>query len=97
MEKTMKKVTVTICTGKHCSPTESAWFRQLDHVLCAKMKSQIELVGSDCPGNCPNQHKVSSPHVIVNDRVLSNASPLEVVRTIRHWLTLPRQEKESVA
>jgi NADH:ubiquinone oxidoreductase subunit E len=97
MEKTMEKVTVTICTGKHCHPTESAWFKQFDHILCEKMKSQIELSGSDCPGNCPFQRKATSPHVIVNGRVVSNASPLEVVQTIRHWLAPPRQEKASAA
>jgi NADH:ubiquinone oxidoreductase subunit E len=96
MEKTMKKVTVTICTGKHCGKTESAWFRQFDHILCEKMKSQIELIGSDCPGNCPFRHEADSPHVIVNDYVVPNANPFEVVRTIRRWLTRPGREEARV-
>ena len=88
----MNKVTVTICTGKYCCTTESAWFKQLDHILGEKMKSQIELTGSVCPGNCPFQHEASSPHVMVNNHLVPNATPLEVVQTIRRWIARPQQE-----
>jgi NADH:ubiquinone oxidoreductase subunit E len=82
----MKKVTVTICTGQHCCKTEAAWFKQFDRVLCEKVKSQIEIIGSDCPGNCPFKRILQSPHVMVDNKLVTNATPLEVIRIIRNHL-----------
>jgi NADH:ubiquinone oxidoreductase subunit E len=82
----MKKVNVTICTGQHCCKTEAAWFKQFDRILCEKIKSQIEIVGANCPGNCPAARSTSTPHVMVNSQPIPNATPLEVIRTIRSYL-----------
>ncbi len=88
----MNKVNVTICTGKNCAGTESVWFRQFDRILCEKVKSQIELIGSECPGNCPVDRNAKTPHVMINDQLVPNATPFEVVHAIRRHLKNGRPE-----
>ena len=93
----MKKVNVTICTGPYCCKTNAAWFRQFDQILCDKVKSQIEIVGCDCPGTCFAQELATDPHVEINNRFVHNATPFEVIRRIRCCLEKERLKQPLIA
>jgi len=88
-ERIMSPVTVTVCTGRSCYVAGAAHLKQLDAALSPKLKSQIRLTGTDCPGYCAAHGCRCAPRVQVNDRVLLRATPGEVLRSIRECLAGP--------
>ena len=78
----MNKTKVTICTGEKCYVKATAHMKQLNNAMSAKLKSQIEFVGSSCPGHCAAAGFCSAPHVKVNDQLISGATATQVIAAI---------------
>lgn len=84
----MRKINVTIMTDRRFCNATAAWFKQFDRLLCAKDRSQIVVTGSEYVGEHPERGASLMPLVIIDDRLVPNPTPFEVVRHIRQNLRL---------
>ena len=79
----MKKVIVDICTSPACYTHGARLFKELSSVLCACLKSQIELTGSDCPGFCAQSGCTRAPCARINGRLIPEATAGEIIAALR--------------
>jgi len=86
----MEKVIVDICTSPACYTHGARLFKELSSVLCASLKSQIELTGSYCQGLCAKNGCPMAPCAHINGRTLPKATAGEVIDAIREEL-MPRR------
>ena len=92
----MDKVIVNISMGQFDYTAGATLFKQLSLILSAKMKSQIQLVGSDSDGA---MEQALAPTVRVNDQLIVQATAGDVIRAVRDTLrrrTMPMGERELV-
>jgi NADH:ubiquinone oxidoreductase subunit E len=85
----MTKVNVSICTGSACYTAGATYFKQLNNIMGAKLKSQVRLSGSDCPGRCAECGQKNAPCVRIGDSVMRTATPGDLIESIRESLHAP--------
>ena len=82
----MKKVNITICTGQNCYTKGATLFKQLDHMMGSRTKTNIALGGTDCPGYCATCGISQAPCAKVNGQLITQAGPAEVLQATRKYL-----------
>lgn len=81
-----KKVTVKICTGTMCYVMGGAELQLLEEHLSAELLEQVEVSGAPCLDFCHKNDDAKAPFVLVNDRVVSEASVSKIVAAINEEL-----------
>jgi hypothetical protein len=86
------KIDVVLCTGPYCHAEAATQLSQLNRMMPAKLRSQINLCGALCGGQCTQKACAIGPIVKVGDNVIPNASCKEVIKTLKEALKQPRLE-----
>jgi hypothetical protein len=84
----MDQIIVSICTGKTCYTAGATLFKQLGLLMGAKVKSQVSLVGAD---DALTTDARLAPCVKVNGRLITQATPGDVMFAIRECLKVKKR------
>jgi len=82
----MNKITVSICSSPTCYARSARLFKELGTILCTTVKEQIVLTGSSCKGFCAATGCPMAPCARINDRLICNATPGDVLEAVREEL-----------
>ena len=75
----MEKIKVVICTGTACFVMGGSDLLTIGEHLPDEIAERIEIEGSGCLDYCQDTDKGKSPFVLVNDRLISEATVPKVV------------------
>lgn len=84
----MKKINISICTQQNCYIKGATLFKQLDSIMGASIKSKTNLTGTACPGYCKKMGASQAPCVTVNNRIIPQAQPAEILRATRELIAV---------
>ena len=79
---TMKKITVSICTGTACYVMGASEILILEDSLPEELKEIVEVRGITCLDKCKNSECGKTPFVLVNDEVIPDADLSKVLEKI---------------
>lgn len=79
-------VTVSICTGTTCFVMGASELMLLEEYLPEDIKDQVEITGMTCFGKCKNSEHGKAPFVMVDDKLVSEATIDSVLDAIREKL-----------
>ena len=79
---TMKKITVSICTGTACYVMGASEILILEDSLPEELKEIVEVRGITCLDKCKNSECGKAPFVLVNDEVIPDADLSKVLEKI---------------
>ena len=79
---TMKKITVSICTGTACYVMGASEILILEDSLPDELKELVEVEGLTCLEKCKNTECGKAPFVLVNGEVIPDANLAKVLEKI---------------
>lgn len=77
----MAEITVKICSGTTCFIMSGNNLNDLAEMIKAKYGDKVEVMGSNCLGQCSNAHS-KAPFVKINDTVISEVTPEKLMTEI---------------
>lgn len=82
----MNKISVNICTHPNCYVEGATLLKQLDAMMCARLKNKIALAGTDCTGHCSECGVSQAPCARIDGMLIPQAQPGAVLNAIRKVL-----------
>lgn len=82
----MNKVIVKICTGTLCYVMGGSELQLLGDYIPDEIQGRVEIKGATCLDFCNQVGSAKAPFVMVNEKVVSNATIAKVLNVIQEEL-----------
>lgn len=82
----MNKVSVKICSNPNCYIEGATLLKQLETMMCARVKNGIMLSGSECSGHCTDCGVSQAPCARIDGQLIPHAKAGTVISAIRSAL-----------
>lgn len=77
------RVLVEICTGTTCFVMGGSELLMLEEHLSDSIKKKVEIKGTPCMEHCKKNPAADSPYVMVNKKLIKQATVYKVVNEIK--------------
>lgn len=82
----MAEITVKICSGTTCFIMSGNKLNELAEMIKSKYGDKVEVLGSNCLGQCSNSHS-KAPYIKINDDIISEVTPEKLMIEIEKRIT----------